>query len=434
MGKLSNNVETHQLLLYNDMELQQQPYSCSDCCQAVDDDASQSSASQCSSDSSSCFSRVSSFESKHGPSPILNHSHGRYEENKRNTQARQLSKMRRSGQLLFGVSGVYISYLYYGFVQEELFRFRSVDGGSFRYAWFLQVLESTASIVLGVTGRYFCGGRNIRNIPYQGIMLSGVSQVFSKVFCSLSLASGLSYPVMTLAKSAKIVPVMLGQLFLGGSRYGPSDCIFAGLLVTGTVMLSLGSSNNKASDSSNSAMGIACVLFSLAMDGCTGGLQKQLKRDTGVPLGTYDFILFTHLTMLSIALVVSLATGDLLKGFFYIRQEPSVALLVTELSTVSVVGQCFIFYLIAHFDPAVCATITTTRKMWSVLLSIILFHHQLSVTGYSGLAMALVGLLVEMQNKLSGHASHPLPRQYSRKTSITVEELDSLDKNSIQYV
>ena len=427
MGNTADSsTETQQLLHYDDFELQKEHLSLESVL-AVDDDVSQCSVSQCSSAGSSpCVSR---FESKLSPRSKRLY----FDENRHHAHAGQLAKIRRSGQLLFGVSGVYVAYLYYGFVQEELFRYRSADGGAFRYAWFLQVMESAASIVLGVTGRCICGGGRMRDLPYQGIMLSGVSQVFSKVFCSLSLAAGLSYPVMTLAKSAKIVPVMLGQLFLGGSTYGLRDCVFAGLLVTGTVMLSLGSSNNKASGSSNSAIGILFVLVSLAMDGCTGGLQKQLKRNSGSKPGTFDFILFTHLTMLSTALVVSLVTGDLLKGLFYVRQETEVALLVTELSAVSVVGQCFIFFLIAQFDPAVCATVTTTRKMWSVLLSIVLFHHQLSATGYSGLAVALVGLLVEVHNKVLGgnHASHHQPRQHGRTASTVTKDLDSVDSDSV---
>ena len=308
----------------------------------------------------------------------------------------------RSAQLFFGVSGVYVSYICYGVFQEQLFRYRSDNGDAFHYVWFLQVLESIASIVLGIAGRYFCGGSN--DLPLKGILVSGISQVFSKVFCSMSLAAGLSFPVMTLAKSSKIVPVMLGQMILGGSRYGVRDCVFAGLLVTGTVLLSMGTSKTyKESDTSCSTTSVAFVLVSLFMDGCTGGLQKQLKCDTiGKPPTTYDFLLFTHLSMLATALLVSLATNDLWEGVRYVQMEPLVAMLVLKLCALSVMGQCFIFYIIAHFDSMVCATVTTTRKMWSILVSITLFQHHLTATGYSGLALALAGIAVEIQGKVLG--------------------------------
>jgi len=211
---------------------------------------------------------------------------------------------------------------------------------------------------------------------------------------------GLSFPVMTLAKSAKIVPIVVGQLLIGESSYGVRDFLFAGLLVSGTVLLSLGSSKGHHGDDHSSTMGVAFVLISLVMDGCTGCLQKQLKLDAAAaPPTTYDFLLFTHVSMLAISMVVSLASGDLFRGLSFLQENHLVAALVVQLCGLSVIGQSFIFYVVANFDPVVCATVTTTRKMWSVLLSMTMFHHQLTATGYSGLALALAGLGVEVQAK-----------------------------------
>ena len=335
----------------------------------------------------------------------------------------RIPKLRRAGQLLLGISGIYASYLSYGLVQEELYRYRDVhDDSAFTYVWFLQVMESTASVWLGVVGRFVCGGR--QDLPIRPFVMSGISQVFAKVFCSLSLAAGTSFPIATLAKSAKIVPVMLGQLILGGSTYNVRDYLFAGLLVTGTLMLSLGTSNRKQSDSSDSTMGIVFMLLSLLMDGCTGGLQKRLKRDTAsTPPSTYDFLLYTHISMLSTALLVALATSDLWNGILYLQQHPDVGVLVAKLCGLSVIGQSFIFYVIAVFDPMVCATVTTTRKMWSVLLSIISFHHQLSFMGYSGLALALAGLAVELQSKVFCSQGFPKPSRIRKTSSVDDEEL-----------
>jgi len=347
---------------------------------------------------------------------------------------RQSSRLRRrTVQLLVGVLGVYAAYLSYGLVQEQLYRFRDPrTGTSFGYVWCLQVLESTASIGLGVVGRFVCDGSGGRKdyLPLRPFVLSGVSQVLAKVFCSLSLAAGLSFPVLTLSKAAKIVPVMLGQLLLGGSTYGIRDYLFAGLLVSGTVLLSLGSSknaNHSSHDDRNSTMGIAFVLLSLVMDGCTGGLQKQLKRDmAATPPTTYEFLLYTHISMLTTAFVVSVITGDLWHGLVYIQQQPAVAVLVTQLCLLSVVGQSFIFYLISNFDPMLCATVTTTRKMWSVLLSIFLFQHQLSTMGYSGLVLALAGLGVELQSKVFGKGGRPQQqpvRNLRKSSSLDEDEL-----------
>jgi solute carrier family 35 (UDP-galactose transporter), member B1 len=73
----------------------------------------------------------------------------------------------------------------------------------------------------------------------------------------------------------------------------------------------------------------------------------------------------------------------------------------------SAVGQSFIFYTIANFDPLVLSTVTTTRKVFSVLLSIFLKGHSLSMMGWSGIGLACAGILSELSNKSSGKGSKP---------------------------
>lgn len=400
----------------------------------------------------------------------------------------QPQRLRCAQQLLFGTLGIYVAYLSYGFIQEDLYsvhhhRHRQQqptedeqpthnndDVVVFRYVWFLQVLESLASIAVGLAMRawrhrqqrattttsisIFGTPKNHDNLHYETkhnkntlaveaasadaianehhtqqpmlcskanssptpptpltfqqvrpFLWSGTTQVLAKVFMSLSLVAGASYPVVTLAKCGKIGPVMVGQLLLGGSTYKARDCLFAILIVAGTVLLSFGGNNNHDEDSTSGGSrdtwaGLGFVGLSLVMDGCTGGLQKQLLRDMApAPPTTYDFVVFSHMAMVTVALVIAIVTGDLWRGAACLMEYPDIARMVATLCAWSVIGQSFIFYIICHFDPLVCATITTTRKMWSVLLSIGLKGHVLSHTGYMGLALAIAGLAVEVQGK-----------------------------------
>jgi solute carrier family 35 (UDP-galactose transporter), member B1 len=342
----------------------------------------------------------------------------------------------RLAKLLFGTFGIYAAYLSYGLYQEDLYRYRAPlydhDPHAppvFRSVWFLQVLESAASIGLGIIGRKFWTNHSTNNHddkshhnkPYhyytlqslRPFLLSGAAQVFAKVFMSLSLVMGASFPVATLAKSAKIVPVMIGQLLLGGATYNVRDCAFAVLVVSGTVLLSLGktttTTNHHHASSSSSGVetphndtvaGVTFIFLSLVMDGCVGGLQKKMKRDwKDHPPTTYDYVLFSHISMIGIAGLFSILTRDWWSGLHCLIQYPAVAQMVAAVCFLSVMGQWFIFYVISHFDPLVCATITTTRKIWSVMLSIAFKGYALSSTGYAGLALAILGLAMEVEQK-----------------------------------
>jgi len=312
---------------------------------------------------------------------------------------RQASTRAQALKLCFGASGIYACYLVYGHIQEDVFRYRAEDGTPFTQVWFLQVLECACNVAVGMVGRRVFGGR--RPVSYAPFFQSGASQVFSKVLTSLSLAAGLSFPVCTLAKSAKMVPVMIGQLVLGGSKYTWKDYAFAGAVVVGTSMLSMGKSSASAPQFST-PIGLAFIILSLVMDGITGGLQKRLKKETeGQPPTTYDFLFFTNLSMGAVALTIALAIGDLTSGLLFMAQNPVLQRMIVLECVLSAVGQSFIFYVVANFDPMVCATITTTRKILSVLWSIAVKGHSVSNGGYAGLTLAIGGILFGLHEKLS---------------------------------
>jgi UDP-galactose transporter B1 len=306
---------------------------------------------------------------------------------------------KKSFQLLFGSLGIYSTYLYYSSIQEDLFRYRDTQGQGFSSVWLLQVLESALAILIGFIGRRMYGGRN--GLPIIPFLKSGISQLTAKVLMSLSLAAGISFPVVVLAKSAKIVPVMLGQLVMGGSAYTSRDYTSAALIVLGTALLSYGKSSPHETGN-DTVTGLFLIALSLGADGFTGGLQKKLKKETAhLDPSTYDFLFYSHVAMWSLALVASLLTGEIRSGPTYLMNNPGIAWNVIMSCICSAAGQCFVFYVIACFDPLVCTTITTTRKMFTVLFSISFKGHVLSQVGCFGLVLAVSALLVEVEGKLS---------------------------------
>jgi UDP-galactose transporter B1 len=307
-------------------------------------------------------------------------------------------------KLCFGAAGVYACYLAYGHIQEDIYRFEGADGGKFTAVWLLQVLECACNVVVGTIGRQICGGHRPSRAAMRGFFQSGASQVFAKVLTSLSLAAGLSFPVCVLAKSAKIVPVMLGQLVLGGSKYTTRDYVFASAVVVGTTLLSLG---KKSSQEFTTPLGLVCIVLSLVADGFTAGLQKRLKKETeSKPPTTYDFLLFTNVAMGAVALAIAIALGDLVRGYAFMSANPVLQQMVIMSCLLSALGQSFIFFVVAHFDPMVCATVTTTRKILSVVWSITMKGHSISLQGYFGLVLAISGILLGLVGKRNKKRNH----------------------------
>lgn len=314
-------------------------------------------------------------------------------------------------QLLFGAGGIYASFLYYGSLQEDVFRYESEDGIKFTHAWYLQVLESLANVLFGTIALVVMGANSrtknslglwwggTRNLPKKPFVSSGFTQVCSKGFTSLALANGLSFPVATLAKSGKMAPVMIGSLLLGGATYGIRDYLQVLAIIGGTAILSM---NKKASSTPESTpLGLVFILLALVMDGLTGGVQKRLLADmkrVQITPQPYDLMTFTNLFMMMFALVISAATGEFTQGIQYCSSNPKVFSLIWKFSLCSAIGQSFIFYTLARFDPLVCSTVTTTRKILSVLYSILFKGHSVAGQGWLGLGLAVGGIGSEVMH------------------------------------
>jgi solute carrier family 35 (UDP-galactose transporter), member B1 len=307
-------------------------------------------------------------------------------------------------KLMIGAGGIYGAFLYYGSLQEDVFRYTSADGSSFKQAWFLQVLEALANVVIGFIGMQVTGPT--KGIPLKYFGISGAAQVSAKACTSLALANGLSFPVATLAKSGKMAPVMAGSLLLGGASYTVREYLQVAAIIGGTAIVSMG---KKKGSGSSSTMGVFYIFLSLVLDGVTAGFQKRLKTDTaqaGVKPKPYDFMFWTNLFMCATAIIIAGGLGEVQTGMAYCVANPEIYSKIVKFAICSAVGQSFIFYTIANFDPLVLSTVTTTRKIFSVLLSIFLKGHALSLTGWSGIAMACGGILSELQvkSKGKGHA------------------------------
>lgn len=108
-------------------------------------------------------------------------------------------------QLLVGAGGIYASFLYYGSLQEDVFRYTADDGTKFNHVWYLQFLESLANVLFGTMALVIIGVSQNKgwwggtpNLPKKPFLSTGLTQVCSKGFTSLALANGLSFPIATL--------------------------------------------------------------------------------------------------------------------------------------------------------------------------------------------------------------------------------------------
>jgi UDP-galactose transporter B1 len=67
-------------------------------------------------------------------------------------------------------------------------------------------------------------------------------------------------------------------------------------------------------------------------------------------------------------------------------------------------GQCFIFMTLEHFGSLLLVTVTVTRKMFSIILSVLWFGHRLSFGQWGSVGLVFLAIAMEASSK-RGHGN-----------------------------
>jgi len=195
---------------------------------------------------------------------------------------------------------------------------------------------------------------------------------------------------------------MIGSLLLGGKTYTVKQYISVLAIIAGTVTVGINSGKDKGTE--DSVMGLIFISLSLFMDGVTAGMQdriKQVSKDRGVKAKPFELMFSTNVVMCTVALALAFFMKEFNTGLSFIKANPEILSKIAQFAICSAMGQSFIFYTLANFDSLTTTTVTTTRKVLSVLLSIFLNGHELNRNGWLGILIASVGILSELQDKMT---------------------------------
>ncbi|KAJ7071861.1 UAA transporter [Mycena belliarum] len=222
--------------------------------------------------------------------------------------------------------------------------------------------------------------------------------------------SYISYPAMVLGKSCKLVPVMLMNVLLYRRRFAPHKYLVVFMVTAGiTIFMGLGPAKpakaKAASPPNANLIGIAYLLINLALDGATNSTQDEIfarHRVTGQQmmlwLNVFSTLLTTVLAVLPIYIPVILPSRsgtELAGALTFIREHPGIKIPLFQFAFTGALGQLFIFETLQHFGSLTLVTITLTRKVFTMLLSVVLYNHKLSPGQWLGAGVVFAGISVE---------------------------------------
>lgn len=225
------------------------------------------------------------------------------------------------------------------------------------------------------------------------------------MFASNDALRFLSYPIQSLGKSCKIIPIMIMGVLVERRTFTRQQCTGAFLITLGVIYINLSEINGRSrteEERSGTIYGVCLLLISLICDGLVGACQgiinasdpdKYFKPDALQTM--YLMNAFASVFILPPALI----SGQLFHGIKYLYHSPHMLKLLIAFNLYASLGQFFIFLTITQFSPLICTTITTSRKFITILLSVFRFGHKLSALQWVAVCVVFFGLFLELCSK-----------------------------------
>jgi solute carrier family 35 (UDP-galactose transporter), member B1 len=218
------------------------------------------------------------------------------------------------------------------------------------------------------------------------------------MFASNFALTFVSYPTQALAKSCKMIPVMLMGIVINKKRYVWRQYLHVLLITAGISYFMLNKHSSKAVDAeSESWVGLGLLFMSLVLDGMVGPSQDRIIHTYKPAMHTLTMHMNLH--AVGVLVVVMLVSNQLFPAVQFVMTYPAVLVEMVLFSVASALGQNVIMFTLYRFNSLVLTTITTTRKFFTILASVFYFGHQLNMHQWCGVATVFGGLLLEIHLK-----------------------------------
>ncbi|KAF7563838.1 hypothetical protein G7046_g313 [Stylonectria norvegica] len=331
-------------------------------------------------------------------------------------------------QLVVAVAGIYASFLTWAYLQEKLTTkpYGPPDAPEvWHFPVFLNTIQSVFAAAVGFVYLLVSTPSSAAAVPpiipsrriLAPLALVAVTSSLASPFGYASLAH-IDYITFLLAKSCKLLPVMLLHVTVFRRRYPLYKYLVVAAVTAGVAVFTLHSGKKTRATSrsheARMAWGLLLLGINLLFDGLTNSTQDYIFQTfrpysgpqmmcannmmstlvTGAYLVVSPWLVATGLGEW-LGMDVAGSAGELSAALAFMARYPAVWKDVLGFAACGAVGQVFIFYTLSTFSSVLLVTVTVTRKMFTMILSVLAFGHRLTHMQWVGVALVFGGIGVE---------------------------------------
>ncbi|KAK5109164.1 hypothetical protein LTR62_007249 [Meristemomyces frigidus] len=344
------------------------------------------------------------------------------------TSSEEAKSTSNTVNLMICVGGIYASFLTWGVLQE---RITTTDHSTipgqrevFKYPVVMNTVQSIFAALLGYiyvrVSRSTPGDLPIypsKEIVWP-LLLVAATGALSSPFGYASLAH-VDYITFILAKSCKLLPVMFLHVTLYRKSYPFYKYAVVALVTAGVAIFTLHQSTGgkkKKGAEGNSLYGLMLLGINLLFDGLTNSTQDNIygrfRPYTGQQMMCALNIMSTAITITYLLLSPYVAAtglghyvgmdltksgGELWDALAFIQRHPAVGWDILGFAFCGALGQVFIFRTLSIFGSLLLVTVTVTRKMLTMIISVLWFGHSLTGMQWLGVGLVFGGIGIEAE-------------------------------------
>lgn len=192
--------------------------------------------------------------------------------------------------------------------------------------------------------------------------------------------------------ASKPIPVMLLGVIIGKKSYSATKYLIVLMIVIGVGLFTF-QRKIFSGNSEISSTGMCLISFSLLMDGMTGAMQDRM-RAAAKPT-SMQIMLYINSWSAGILITIMALTGEGRDFITFATKYPSIIWQITIAVVVGTIGQVFISIMISNFGSLPLSIVTTTRKFFTVFVSVIVFENELSLQQWIATAIIFTALLLD---------------------------------------
>jgi len=304
-----------------------------------------------------------------------------------------LNKMNETQKLIICCAGIFLCYFYYGVLQEKITRVPYGESKeTFVYQQSLVFIQCIINMAFAYAAlKLTYGANDVDRTPTYLYLWCSISYVGAMLASNTALRY-VNYPTQVLGKSCKPIPVMILGVLFARKRY-PLVKYFSVLLIVIGVALFLFKDKKNVASTETTGYGELLLLVSLTLDGLTGASQDKMRAEYSTK---------AHAMMASVNKwstlylgVAILFTGEIFSFISFCQRYPYVLWNILLFSITSALGQNFIFVTVTSFGPLTTSVVTTTRKFFTILFSVLFFGNALISRQWLAVFLVFAGLSID---------------------------------------